>query len=142
MILFKACPRCGGDIDATYADDIHCVQCSHRPQVAYPGPRIISSETAAQDSTSSAVGVGEGLDSVGHGPAELPAPSRAEVSTDSCPRCEATEPVRLDKLREQDNTCYRCRTCGHIFSPGSLAAANPTAELSSDIAGSAGDGLG
>ena len=32
-IQFKACPRCGGDIDATYRDDIYCVQCAYRPTI-------------------------------------------------------------------------------------------------------------
>ncbi len=33
MILFKACPRCGGDIDITRTDDIYCVQlcCLEQP---------------------------------------------------------------------------------------------------------------
>ncbi len=35
----------------------------------------------------------------------------------SCPRCENDAPVRLEKADPQANTCYRCRTCGHIFSP-------------------------
>ncbi len=34
-----------------------------------------------------------------------------------CPRCSNDAPVRLEKADPQANTCYRCRTCGHIFSP-------------------------
>ncbi len=34
-----------------------------------------------------------------------------------CPRCSNDAPVRLDKADPLSNTCYRCRTCGHIFSP-------------------------
>ncbi len=41
MILFKQCPRCGGDVDVTYHDDPYCVQCSHRPTLAYPGPKVV-----------------------------------------------------------------------------------------------------
>ena len=33
MILFKSCARCGGDVDATFESDVHCVQCGHRPAV-------------------------------------------------------------------------------------------------------------
>jgi predicted RNA-binding Zn-ribbon protein involved in translation (DUF1610 family) len=35
----------------------------------------------------------------------------------NCPRCSNDSPVRLEKTDPQANTCYRCRTCGHIFSP-------------------------
>ena len=37
--------------------------------------------------------------------------------TAQCPRCSNDAPVRLEKTDPQSNTCYRCRTCGHIFSP-------------------------
>ena len=29
-IHLRACPRCGGDIDAAFRDDVRCVQCGHR----------------------------------------------------------------------------------------------------------------
>ena len=114
MILFKACPRCGGDIDNTYPDDAYCVQCSHRPQMAYPVPRLIEKmpESAAVGlsfSTTHAAPEGESTAAVTRG--------ADQAGTSSCPRCDSKELVRLDKLREQDHTCYRCRTCGHIFSP-------------------------
>ena len=41
MILFKACPRCGGDVDVTYYADSFCFQCAYRPTVVYPGPRVV-----------------------------------------------------------------------------------------------------
>ena len=87
VILFKACPRCGGDVNTTHAEDIFCVQCAHRPQVADLGPRAVDQ-----------------------------APGR-ETGAASCPRCASPDHTSLDKLRRQDNTCYRCRHCGHIFSP-------------------------
>ena len=34
-----------------------------------------------------------------------------------CPRCSNEVPVRLEKADPLANTCYRCRSCGHIFSP-------------------------
>ncbi len=33
MILLKACPRCGGDVNATFEFDAYCVQCGHRPDL-------------------------------------------------------------------------------------------------------------
>ena len=58
MILFKACPRCGGDIDIARSDDIYCVQCSHRPEVVYPGPRIV--QEASQEPGSPVSGLDPG----------------------------------------------------------------------------------
>lgn len=34
-----------------------------------------------------------------------------------CLRCGSDDTVRLEKARVEANTCYRCRGCGHIFSP-------------------------
>ena len=117
MIVFKACGRCGGDIDATYADDVRCVQCAHRPDVVYPGPRVAQSGPGA---TSSPMQVfrtesenrkpERGAATELGGEALVPAEGR-------CPRCDSAQLVRLDKLRKRDNTCYRCGLCGHIFSP-------------------------
>jgi predicted RNA-binding Zn-ribbon protein involved in translation (DUF1610 family) len=43
----------------------------------------------------------------------------AQIDEDSspCPRCSNDAPVRLEKADPLSNTCFRCRTCGHIFSP-------------------------
>ena len=85
MILFKACPRCGGDVDASHRNDVRCIQCAHRPDPAgLAKPRV--------------------------GPGG------------SCPRCESISLVALDRLRAGDNRCYRCRPCGHVFSPAEPAA--------------------
>ena len=98
MIIFKACPRCNGDIDTTASDeDAYCVQCGYRPGVVYPGPHITERPDYEQ------VSEGEGAG----------APTQA-----TCPKCGTDRWVRLDKIRPEDNTCYRCRSCGHIFSPG------------------------
>ena len=35
----------------------------------------------------------------------------------ACMRCAGGDTVRLEKARIEANTCYRCRGCGHIFSP-------------------------
>ena len=34
-----------------------------------------------------------------------------------CLRCGSGDTTRLEKARIEANTCYRCRSCGHIFSP-------------------------
>ena len=34
-----------------------------------------------------------------------------------CPRCGESASLRLEKADPQAHTCYRCRPCGHIFSP-------------------------
>ena len=105
MILFKRCPRCGGDVDAADHDDPYCVQCAYRPTLVYPGPRVVARRACA------------------------PVDGRAPTEGDEmCPKCGSRRMLPLDKLRPADNTCYRCRACGHIFSPGqgSLGAAAPS----------------
>ena len=89
MILFKACPRCGGDVDTSQADDVRCIQCAHRPD----------------DTSLAALMMPHGQ--IKGGP------------SCTCPRCESTALVMLDRLRDEDNYCYRCRPCGHVFSPAS-----------------------
>ena len=85
MILLKGCARCGGDVDATFRDDIYCIQCGHRPS-----PSL------------------EQLNAAGAGP----------IPGIPCSSCRSRQTVRLEKLHPKDNACYRCRACGHIFSPG------------------------
>ena len=118
MILFKACPRCGGDIDIARSDDIYCVQCSHRPEVVYPGPRIV--QEASQEPGSPVSGLDPGA--MPHGSVEehTGGPT-GPSSTNPCPRCGSVELVPLDKLRQRGNNCYRCHMCGHIFSPSTGA---------------------
>lgn len=122
VILFKACPRCDGDVDTTYRDDIYCVQCGHRPDLVLVGmvpgqnggghgsPEV-ATLAAWREGRVAAWGEGIARDEQG---AALP----------PCPKCGSAEVVRLDKLRSEDHTCYRCRRCGHIYSPtGSEAGA-------------------
>ena len=119
MILFKACPRCGGDVDTTYPDDALCVQCGHRPDVVYPGPRINEAGLKDKAPAGQAVGHRETLTHTPAGAAEQ-LPERTDLPAASqCPRCGVLETVVLEKLRAEDNTCHRCRRCGHIFSPAS-----------------------
>ncbi len=98
MILFKACPRCGGDVDTTQDDDVRCIQCAHRPDAA---------ALAAHRRPGGPPSDGAG----------------APDTRCTCPRCESAALVLLDRLRDEDNYCYRCRPCGHVFSPASKSTA-------------------
>ena len=115
MILFKACPRCLGDVDITYSDDPYCVQCAHRPTVVYPGPRIVQRESSGMLGAS----VPDETQPVGDpGNSNAASYSTARVI---CPKCGSELATQLDKLRPEDHTCFRCRRCGHVFSPGEMA---------------------
>ena len=99
MILFKACPRCGGDVDTSYAEDVYCIQCAYRPTLAASEPRLANK--VSQASVTDVDGF--------------------------CPRCDSSEVIALEKLRVRDNICYRCRLCGHIFSPRASESSGPLA---------------
>ena len=107
MILFKACPRCGGDVDATYTDDISCIQCSHSPSVSeLPGVRArVPDAGSSRNRGPSEPAVARVLQAIGG------------QSSSACPRCGSADLALLERLRQRDNICYRCRPCGHIFSP-------------------------
>ena len=114
MILFKACPRCGGDVDTTYQEDVYCIQCGHRPAVRLPAPRL----TMREPDTGAASGGGLGVSDVLEGAVVRQATGELFRLVHTCPRCDAERAIELKKLRPWDNTCYRCRRCGFIFSPG------------------------
>jgi hypothetical protein len=117
VILFKGCPRCEGDIDATHRDDVYCIQCGHRPLM----PLLLTGagQEAAESGTLRAKGAGT-KDAPARPPSDIGGElTRIPATADSscCPRCDSAEHIRLDKLRPMDNACYRCHPCGHIFSP-------------------------
>ena len=112
MILFKACPRCGGDVDATYRDDAFCIQCSFRPQMGYPGLVTVADSAGEPVPAPGSPAPSMGGQSGAGGPADA-----AGQAGSLCPRCDRADLLALEKLRARDNTCYRCRPCGHIFSP-------------------------
>ena len=122
MILFKACPRCGGDLDATYPDEVFCVQCAHRPEAALPQRRVTLRQPAVTGAPPAVLGHGPSPGGRRARPAEVYPTVPDQATADPCPRCGSSENIRLDRLRQRDNTCYRCRTCGHIFSPGAGGA--------------------
>ncbi len=105
MILLKTCPRCGGDVDATYDDDVYCIQCAYRPAVAVPERRAVEAALGVRPGAAASA-----TDSPATGPSL------------QCTKCFSQLLVALDKLRPEDHTCYRCRACGHIFSPRDDAA--------------------
>jgi ribosomal protein S27AE len=110
-IQFKACPRCGGDIDATYRDDIYCVQCAYRPLVAGSISRRVRETTGSMAAIRP-----PGVYRTGGGTRDLDS-VKGENAGPMCPKCSRGGAVRLDRIRPRDNTCYRCRLCGHVFSP-------------------------
>ena len=44
-------------------------------------------------------------------------PAQGDRQYRRCPRCLALDTMSLDRVDLTGNTCYRCRGCGHIFSP-------------------------
>lgn len=93
-------------MDATYSEDVYCIQCSHRPADA--------EALAAMASAEGSGGLEMGFATSSSEP-DAGTPSALAVNT--CPRCKSKDLVQLDRLRRGDNVCYRCRPCGHIFSP-------------------------
>ena len=117
MILFRSCPRCGGDVDTTSADDVYCVQCAHRLELSSPGPRVVQQTPDGGSGVPSPAGSADSDELVA---AEArPNPPRVEERPviPRCPRCGSGDVVRLEKIDPEYNTCLRCRLCGHVFSP-------------------------
>ena len=57
----------------------------------------------------------------GGGSAQTAQPSDEPEGEAKCPRCGGARNVQLEKMDPQAHTCYRCRNCGHIFSPRTAA---------------------
>ena len=139
--MYKQCPRCGGDVDASFSEDVRCVQCGDRPKVVYPGPIVLGEGGRRADGGPDAAALfgkvnGELLEAAsvgshgrvavqsGAGPHLAAAPeSEGAVAVavggleEVCPRCGAGESMVLEKVRPEYNTCFRCRKCSHVFSP-------------------------
>ena len=123
MAILRGCARCGGDVLTGDRRNVRCLQCGHRPDAPIAeirrrarggrgrrveGPVDVEAFLAALDAVD-----GE-ADDTG---------DDADCGPDArCPRCDDTDAIALEKLRAEFNTCYRCRVCGHIFSPGGSAA--------------------
>ena len=124
MVILRGCARCGGDILTGDARNVRCLQCGHRPDLpiaelrrrgrrsksgGVSRPVDLGAILAALDVPADAA---EGFVSAGEAGDVDDADSGA-----ACPRCDVRDSIALEKLRAHFNTCFRCRLCGHIFSP-------------------------
>ncbi len=115
MVILRGCARCGGDVLTGDRWNVRCLQCGHRPEMPVSELRRRAGG-ARRRSLERPVDVEEILAEL---EAEGDAGDGGDGGSDSrCPQCDDGEPIALDKLRVEFNTCYRCRVCGHIFSPG------------------------
>ena len=113
-IHLRACPRCGGDVDAASRDDVRCIQCGHRicePAVGLrDGGRPRAMECPNLSHFDAHKYMEPDLDLPGQRP-------DLDEAASPCPRCRSVDLVPLDRLDPGHNLCIRCRLCGHIFSP-------------------------
>ena len=129
MAILKGCARCGGDILTGDARNVRCLQCGYRPEMTISEVRR-RGRRAKSGGTSKPVDLGAILAALDV-PADAPegfvsAGEAGDVddadSGAACPRCDVRDSIALEKLRAHFNTCFRCRLCGHIFSPGGSPA--------------------
>ena len=120
MVILRGCARCGGDVLTGDRRNVRCLQCGHRPEMPVAelrrrargaGRRSLERPVDVEEILAALEAKGEEPDSAGDGGDDGP--------DARCPRCEDADAIALEKLRAHFNTCYRCRVCGHIFSPGS-----------------------
>ena len=130
MVILRGCARCGGDILTGDARNVRCLQCGHRPDLPI-------AELRRRGRRSRGGGISRPVD-LGAILAALDVPADAPEgfvsavedagdgdeadSGAACPRCDVRDSIALEKLRAHFNTCFRCRLCGHIFSPGGSPA--------------------
>ena len=132
MVILRGCARCGGDILTGDARNVRCLQCGHRPDLpiaelrrrgrrskggGISRPVDLGAILAALDVPADAA---EGFVSAGEA-RDVDAVDDAILGA-ACPRCDVRDSIALEKLRAHFNTCFRCRLCGHIFSPGGSPA--------------------
>ena len=125
MVILRGCARCGGDILTADAKNVRCLQCGHRPALPVAALRR-QGRWASQDGARNPVDVEAVLrilDTTDDAP-EAAEGADAADSAAPCPRCDETDAIALEKLRPHFNTCYRCRLCGHIFSPSAFRKAS------------------
>ena len=133
MVILRGCARCGGDILTGDARNVRCLQCGHRPDLpiaelrrrgrrsrsgGIAKPVDLGAILAALDVPADAP---EGFVSAVEAVGDVDAVDNADSGT-ACPRCDVRDSIALEKLRAHFNTCFRCRLCGHIFSPGGSPA--------------------
>ena len=129
MVILRGCARCGGDVLTEDRRNVRCLQCGHRPEMPL-AEMLRRARGAGQRRAEMPVDVEAILAEL---EAECEEPDDAVDGGDDgpdarCPRCDDADAIALEKLRAHFNTCYRCRVCGHIFSPGGDPGGSP-AEL-------------
>ena len=125
MAILRGCARCGGDILTGNAKNVRCLQCGHRPEVSLAEVRRQARRTR-RGPIPEPVRLEALLEAQGADP-DTTEDDAGNEDTDPgarCPQCEQTDSIALDKLRPHFNTCYRCRLCGHIFSPAAFRKAS------------------
>lgn len=126
MVILRGCSRCGGDIVTSDAKNIRCLQCGHKPEL--PVAELARRRRRLRrDPAPAAPASIEEIFSAAHMPddsAEDAPDAQAYDPGALCPRCDESDAIALEKLRPHFNTCYRCRLCGHIFSPAAFKAAS------------------
>ena len=127
MAILRGCARCGGDILTADAKNVRCLQCGHRPEASLDEVRR-RARRARRARTPEPINVTPFSDIFRQGGAPDAMEDDADLEDAGpgarCPQCEETDSIALDKLSPHFNTCYRCRLCGHIFSPAEFKAAS------------------
>jgi len=127
MAILRGCARCGGDILTGNAKNVRCLQCGHKPEASIAELRRQARRTRRMR-TPEPIDVTPFSDIFRQGgaPGEAESDAGSEDTSQGahCPQCEERDSIALDKLRPHFNTCYRCRLCGHIFSPAEFKAAS------------------
>ena len=129
MVILKGCARCGGDILTGDARNVRCLQCGHRQEAPIAELRR-RGRRSRSGGISRPVDLGAilaALDAPADAPEGFVSAGEAGDADDAdsgaaCPRCDVRDSIALEKLRPHFNTCFRCRLCGHIFSPGGSPA--------------------
>ena len=123
MAILRGCARCGGDVLTGDRRNVRCLQCGHRPDapIAEIRRRARGGRRRRVERPVDVEAFLAALDAVDEVADD--AEDDADCGSDArCPRCDDADAIALEKLRAEFNTCYRCRVCGHIFSPGGSAA--------------------
>lgn len=123
MVILRGCARCGGDILTGDAKNVRCLQCGHKPEVSLDEVRRQARRTRRMR-TPEPINVTLLSGVQGGMPDATEDDAGIEDTGARCPQCEETDSIALDKLKPHFNTCYRCRLCGHIFSPAEFRAAS------------------
>ena len=126
MMILRGCARCGGDIVTRDVKNVRCLQCGHRPELPVAELKRRNRRARPDRVPVKPVSVDEifPLDGISEVVTKDASGGLAGDSDALCPRCDESDAIALEKLRPHFNTCFRCRLCGHIFSPAEFKAAS------------------